>query len=323
MNQRKGFTLVELLVVIAIIGILIALLLPAVQMAREAARRMSCTNNLKQLGLALHNYHDTFGTFPSGYLANNVSTNDGWQAEDGSGFAWGSLVLPFIEESALHDSLNFEGDSRDPANLALAHNHVSGFRCPSDAGDDHFEIDISGTEYELDVANYVGIYGYGNVSMRPGNPMGKGIFYRNSSTRMRDIIDGTSNTICVGERAQTHDFVSGMDQVESHSTWYAAVPGVSRPAGMMSGGMGGMGGMMEGPGSLVLGHVGQPAMMSMPAMHHTPSTTNHIVNFSSFHPGGINFVAVDGSVHFLTEIVEYDTFKHLGERADGKVLGDH
>jgi hypothetical protein len=227
-------------------------------------------------------------------------------------------MLPFIEASSLHDSLDFSGDSRDPANLALAHNHVTAFSCPSDAGDDHFEVDVSGTAYELDVANYVGIYGYGSVSMRPGNPMGKGIFYRNSSTSMRDIIDGTSNTICVGERAQKHDFVQGMNEVDSHSTWYAAVPGVSRTAGM--GGM--MSSMMEGPGSLVLGHVGQPAMMSMPAMHHTPSTTNHIVNFSSFHPGGINFVAVDGSVHFLTETVEYDTFKNLGERADGKVLVD-
>ena len=317
MSTKRGFTLVELLVVIAIIGILIALLLPAVQQAREAARRTSCTNNLKQIALALQTYHDSFGSFPPGYLADNVTASDPASAEKGRGFAWSALILPQIEQTALHNAIDFEKDCRDPNNLALAHKHVKAFRCPSDAGEEHFEVTISSTDHEIDVANYVGIYGYGNVTMRPGNPMGKGIFYRNSQVRMRDVLDGTSNTICSGERAQQHDFVSALDPVASQSTWYAAIPGIMRPAGMV------MPTMTEGSASMVLGHVGQPAMGMMPAMHHTPSTTNHIVNFSSRHPGGINFVAVDGSVHFLTTTVEYDTFRSLGIRDDGQVLGEH
>ncbi len=309
MNKRHGFTLVELLVVIAIIGILVALLLPAVQAAREAARRMSCTNNLKQLGLSLHNYHDTFKVFPPGYLASGVTATDPASAETGRGFAWGALLLPFIEQSALHDHIDFNEDCRDTHNVHHGEEKLPGFRCPSDTGTDTFEVTSGGTTYEIATANYVGIMGYGSVTMTPGNPMGPGIFYRNSDVRMRDILDGTANTIMVGERTQRHRFVAGGLIVDAHSTWYAAIPEAVRPAGMMT--------MTEGAGSLVLGHVGQPAMMGMPAMHHTPNNTNHIVNFSSLHPGGINFVACDGSVHFLAETIDYNTFRWLGERADG------
>ncbi|HRX79336.1 MAG: DUF1559 domain-containing protein [Planctomycetaceae bacterium] len=309
MKRRHGFTLVELLVVIAIIGILVALLLPAVQAAREAARRMSCTNNLKQLGLSLHNYHDTFKVFPSGYLANNVADTAPASAETGHGFAWGALMLPFIEQTALADQIDFKLDCRDPSNLLFGAEKLPGFRCPSDTGTDTFTVTSGGTSYDLATANYVGILGYGNVTMTPGRPMGPGIFYRNSDVRMRDILDGTANTIMIGERTQRHRFVAGGPIVDAHSTWYAAIPGAVRPAGMMA--------MTEGAGSLVLGHVGQPAMMGMMAMHHTPNNTNHIVNFSSLHPGGINFVACDGSVHFLAETIDYNTFRWLGERADG------
>ena len=308
MMKRNGFTLVELLVVIAIIGILVALLLPAVQAAREAARRMSCTNNLKQLGLSLHNYHDTYKVFPPGYLANGVSETDPASAETGHGFAWGALLLPFIEQGPLHDHIDFREDCRDTHSLHHGGDKLAEYRCPTDTGTDTFVVTSGGTDYELATANYVGILGYGNVTMTPGKPMGPGIFYRNSAVRMRDILDGTSNTIMIGERTQRHRFVSGGPIVDAHSTWYAAIPGAMRPAGMMA--------MTVGAGSLVLGHVGQPAMMGMMAMHHTPNNTNHIVNFSSLHPGGINFVACDGSVRFLAETIEYDTFRWLGERAD-------
>ncbi len=319
MHKRKGFTLVELLVVIAIIGVLVALLLPAVQAAREAARRISCANKLKQIGLALHNYHDSNQVFPPGYLADGVASTAPASAETGSGFAWGALTLPYLEQKPLHDRLVFERDCRAPENLAHATEQLSVFRCPSDSGDhrETFDVSSSGNRYEVALANYVGILGYGNVTMTPGNPMGPGVYYRNSKVRFADVRDGASNTIMVGERTQRHKFMANGPTIEAASTWYAAIPGSMRHAGMP----GGMASMMEGPGSLVLGHVGQPAMGHMMQMHHTPNHTNHIVNFSSLHPGGIHFVGCDGSVHFLSEDIEFMTFRRLGQRADGDELG--
>ena len=303
----------ELLVVIAIIGVLVALLLPAVQMAREAARRMSCTNNLKQLGLALMAYHDTLGVFPPGYLASSVSEMAPAAAENGSGFAWGALLLSRIEQGGLQDSINFGADCREAANRPHAAQIIDTFRCPSDPGEAEFVVSDGTETYRLAVANYVGIYGYGSVTMMPGRPPGKGILYRNSSTRFRDITDGTTNTIMLGERTQFHKFNNITNAVEAHSTWYAAIPGVIRPAGMS----GMMASMKEAQPSLVLGHVGQPKMGMMMQMHHTPRQTNHIVHFSSQHPGGINFAACDGSVRFLSETVDYETFRRLGIRNDG------
>ncbi|MFG0295400.1 MAG: DUF1559 domain-containing protein, partial [Maioricimonas sp. JB045] len=110
-SRRRGFTLIELLVVIAIIAILVALLLPAVQQAREAARRSQCKNNLKQIGLALHNYHDTHGSFPPGYIARYVSATDPASAETGPGFAWGTMILPFLDQSPTYNQLNFSLDA--------------------------------------------------------------------------------------------------------------------------------------------------------------------------------------------------------------------
>ena len=311
-SRRRGFTLIELLVVIAIIAILVALLLPAVQQAREAARRSQCKNNLKQIGLALHNYHDTHGSFPPGYIARYVSATDPASAETGPGFAWGTMILPFLDQSPTYNQLNFSLDATDPANIDAGRQVLSVFVCPSDTAPGTFTVSDGTNDYQLASANYVGIYGYGSVTMAPGRPDPAGILYRNSRTRMRDIVDGTSNTLLVGERSWQHQFVSGQPSIDASSTWYAAIPGVMRPAGM---------GMMpdEGPGSLVLGHVGQTMMGGM-AMHHTPNSTNHIVNFSSRHEGGIQFLMADGSVHFLSENVDYNLFRWLGQRADGNVV---
>ena len=320
-QPRRGFTLIELLVVIAIIAILVALLLPAVQQAREAARRSSCKNNLKQIGVALHNYHDTFKVLPPGYIVRNISASamaSMEAAQGGPGFAWGTMILPQLEQAPLYDSMNFNLNSTDSPNIGLATTSLSVFLCPSDPAPLTFSVtDGSSNTYQLASANYVGVLGYGNVSMTPGKPAGKGVFYRNSSTKLRDLTDGTSNCMMVGERASTHNFVQGAPAVAANSTWYAAIPDVQRPAGM--------GMMTEWQGSLVLGHVGQPAMTSpmvMPAMNHTPNTTNHIVNFSSPHTGGIQFLMADGSVHFLSENIFYDTYRELGEINDGNVLGE-
>lgn len=310
-RAKRGFTLIELLVVIAIIAILISLLLPAVQQAREAARRTQCKNNLKQIGLALHNYHDVHLTFAPGYIARAINQSDPATAETGPGFAWGTLILPYLDQQNVFSQIDFNLDAIDPANLILGEQVLNQFLCPTDPSPKTFDLP-SGTT--LGASNYVGIFGYGNVSMAAGN--GNGVFYRNSSIRIGDISDGTSTTICVGERMHEHDNVPALTKVDSNSTWYAAIPGTPRPAGMA------MAMMMEQSPSLVLGHVGQDAMGMMAAMHHTPNHTNHIVNFSSNHTGGVHFLLCDGSVHFMSESIDYGTFRKLGERSDGSIVGE-
>jgi prepilin-type N-terminal cleavage/methylation domain-containing protein len=333
LTARRGFTLIELLVVIAIIAILVALLLPAVQQAREAARRSQCKNNLKQIGLALHNYHDIHGAFPPGYIARSVSATDMPSAEtapNGPGFAWGTMIMPFLDQAPLYNRFDFNSSSTQAANLTYGRTVVPTFVCPSDPAPTTFNVSNSGgTTFTLPSANYVGIFGYGSVTMHAGQPQERGLFYRNSKTQIRDVTDGTSNTIMVGERMHRANFVNVTDTAspmyqaptDSFSTWYAAPPDVLRPSGMTNM-MISMNAMManEAQGSLVLGHVGQ-SLMGM-NMHKTPNTTNHIVHFSSVHEGGLHFILADGSVHFMSENIDYNTFRNLGQISDGSVVGE-
>ena len=228
--KRRAFTLVELLVVIAIIGILIALLLPAVQAAREAARRSQCSNNLKQLGLGMHNYHDTFKSFPSGYIVGAGAS--AWTAGNQSSWGWGALILPFVEQTALADRLS-PGSFRlsDALTAGGAYDRVAelqtpiaAFRCPSDLAKEtnvggYGLPNASGAIVPSATSNYIGnntshrwhpgggrLQGYDTsqsgqwTGLTAANEP-NGIFWRESDVKMRDIVDGTSNTICVGERA--------------------------------------------------------------------------------------------------------------------------
>ncbi|QDV50925.1 DUF1559 family PulG-like putative transporter [Gimesia fumaroli] len=311
--RRRGFTLIELLVVIAIIAILIALLLPAVQQAREAARRSTCKNSLKQIGLALHNYHDVHRSYPPGYIARGVTFGQASSFETGSGFAWGTMVLPFMDQAPLYNQLNLDLDASVSPNIELGDEAIPIFRCPSDTNQGVFTVSDGSNSYMLASANYVGIYGYGSLTDDPGDPTDKGILFRNSNIKIRDITDGSSNTIVVGERSHQHQFVGASTVVEADSTWYAAIPNVTRPSGMM---------MMpvEGSASLILGHVGQGT--GMMSMQHPPNTTNHIANFSSKHEGGAHFLLGDGAVRFLSENIHYETFRYLGTISDGNVIGE-
>jgi len=301
--RQRGFTLIELLVVIAIIAILIALLLPAVQQAREAARRTQCRNNLKQIGLALHNYHDQFRLFPPGYITADVSAPQ----NANPGFAWGTMLLANLDVGPLYNHFDYNDVAADPHNLEHGQTQLTVFRCPSDPGPPLFTTTVSndGVAVTLATSNYAAMFGYGSVTANPDR--GTGIFYRNSSTRIRDITDGTSNTFAVGER----NFKLG------RTAWFAAIEGYDTNAGMS----GVMALMREGPAALVLGHVGQPAMGSMPAMNHTANNTPHIVNYGSLHEGGTFFLLCDGSVRFVSENIDFNTYRHLGERADGSILG--
>ncbi|MEZ6154028.1 MAG: DUF1559 domain-containing protein, partial [Pirellulaceae bacterium] len=212
-RSRIGFTLVELLVVIAIIGILVGLLLPAVQAAREAARRMQCTNNLKQIGLALHNYHDTHHKFPyASYLDKTFINTDLTHPSLNSQWAWSAMILPFIEQGNMYNQLNvgtntFEAAANNPVGLALLQTPLPAFICPSDAEagvnrNRPFEMKAGGglcngmslpATVEFAKSNYPGCN---------GNDDSDGIFNSggNRDIGIKDITDGTSNTIMVGER---------------------------------------------------------------------------------------------------------------------------
>ncbi|MGY8767061.1 MAG: DUF1559 domain-containing protein [Pirellulales bacterium] len=296
MKKRTGFTLVELLVVIAIIGILIALLLPAVQQAREAARRMSCTNNMKQLGLASHNYHDTFGSFPSGYIA-TTSDNKTPFAHGEPGWGWGALILPYMEQGNASNSLiHFNLPIADSANLAARQYYVPGYSCPSDNAPEIFELAAESHSHgtgtgsgptKIPTANYVGVFGTIELDTCENTPIGQickgdGVMHHNSRIRFADITDGTSHTMMVGER--TSDF--------GFSTWVGSVA--------------------EGEEAIarILG-----------VADHSPNDDHgHLDDFSSRHPGGANFLYCDGSVHFIPEVIDLINYRALATRSNGEVI---
>jgi len=206
-QRRLAFTLVELLVVIAIIGVLVALLLPAVQAAREAARRTQCSNNLKQIGLGLHNYHDVLKTFPSGFVANSSS--------DGNGWGWGAFILPYIEQKSLYDALEVSKVKVPTTATTLTKTRIDAYRCPSDVGPD-----VNTHRGNHGTSNYAGVAGASSDGGVIDGTNNNGLFFRNSRIGMHSITDGTSNTLAVGERAYNSNPWNGAVWV-GRSTGYA------------------------------------------------------------------------------------------------------
>jgi prepilin-type N-terminal cleavage/methylation domain-containing protein/prepilin-type processing-associated H-X9-DG protein len=305
-RRVRGFTLIELLVVIAIIAVLIALLLPAVQQAREAARRSQCKNNLKQLGLSLHNYHDVFNMFCPGYIdlrgAGGVADNQGH-------WAWSASLLPYIDQAPLFNTLRV-GDVRPtPALTAFPtemRSPISGFRCPSDTGpkvhdaavDPGYAIEnVAAANTGLALTNYVVANGTASVRHRKAtNPIDGGsgaigAFYRDSTTGFRDITDGSSNTILMGERA-----------------WIRA--GVRMSAGMMLAvrDSTGAGPTAEdqtdtGKNQGLLTIAGTARFPINPVLTGGPNQSQSQA-FSSLHTGGAHFLLADGSVRFISENIQ-------------------
>lgn len=331
--KRRAFTLVELLVVIAIIGILIALLLPAVQAAREAARRSQCSNNLKQLGLGMHNYHDTFKTFPSGYIA-GVGANP-WDAGNQSSWGWGSLILSFVEQAPLADRLK-PGSCRlsdaltagGPLDrVADLQTPISAFRCPSDMAKatnvgGYGLLPNTGAVYvPTATSNYMGnntshkwhsggrLQGYDTSQSGQWGGLTAanepdGLFWRASGVQMRDIVDGTSNTICVGERA-----------------WEVAGPNntaVRCNAGVVHGTH-----TSNEQLSIRTNLAGGSVAINAP-------NGDCQYGFSSAHPGGFQAVLCDGSVRFISETIDHNwatttvdsLFEYLIARNDRHPIGE-
>ena len=321
-NQRRAFTLVELLVVIAIIGILVALLLPAVQAAREAARRMQCGNNLKQLGLALHNYHDTHRSLPSGWI---ISRGGGAPANgaDYAQWGWQSFILPFIEQSALHSSVNvgtvhLQQAVAVPASLTLLQTHIGNFRCPSDVGPktNTQRQFPQGGNIPIATSNYTG--NHSSVALTPTNLERFGLFQENVGIKLGEIIDGTSNTVAVGERRWRYKATSGM----VCTARAGVVFGVRSPNVNT-----------EVCDTVSFGRPKLNYTYSDDAACGTAAQARH--GYSSMHPGGALFAFGDGSVQFISETIDADmgpdqqtinnapnsTWERLLAKADGDPVG--
>ena len=336
-KPRSGFTLIELLVVIAIIAILVALLLPAVQQAREAARRSSCKNNLKQIGLALHNYHDTHSVFPPGYVQQYFDPFGGSPLP--SHWAWQAYILSQVEEAGLSDRLNIENVTLPTAisnDLNTLSQTIDTFRCPSDsAPNSNSRSTLNDDSYapqSLATSNYVannGSHGTTTLIFQPTSTTSNGMFCRNSKVKMRDITDGTSNTIMVGERS-----------------WELNNPGGSKrqcDAGVVFGvGDDSFGASGETRAGFAIGTVSLNSRGQGLVAGVDPSTqvfggsgdatdSDHCsFGFSSPHQGGVQFLLGDGAVRFISENISHVpnavhdnvVFENLLSRNDGNVVGE-
>ena len=307
LGRKSGFTLIELLVVIAIIAVLVALILPAVQAAREAARLTQCRNNLKQIAIALHNYHDRVGMLPPGWTADPRYLTQGW--------GWAAMLLPDIEQLALSQRLRFHESLTTPECMQLHQQSIPTFVCPSDAYALSGVVIVQEPELVSDSlqsplmfhppppkffpmarSNYPAVYGSTSAADAPDS--GNGLFHRNSPVRLRDILDGTSQTLMIGERRTTErqkkDFMGSDLTYVDLTLWMGVLPWCSDPY------------------SRVIGS-GEVA----------PSTAGRsFPGFNSRHTGGVVFALADGSVRLLSNQIDAGVYRSLMTRAGGEVIGE-
>ncbi len=299
-RHRRGFTLIELLVVIAIIAVLIGLLLPAVQKVREAAARTQSLNNLKQIGLAMHNYHGANERFPPGFASRAASVNgDGL----GPGWGWGAHLLPYLEQDNLYRQIDLAKDIADPVHAQVRVQPLKVFLCPSDSPPrPTFTVVADGGSPICDVAfsNYVGMGGTFEVTGFPDT--NNGVLYRNSRTRVGDVTDGTSNTLFVIERESKRSPMT---------TWVGAVTNAVNPPLNPAF-------EDEGPPTLVLTNTGEAADGRTPN-----NSLGHVEDAGSRHSSVTCCLLCDGSVRLISNAVAPATWEALGTRAGGEVVGDY
>ncbi len=325
-NKLCGFTLIELLVVIAIIAVLIALLLPAVQQAREAARRSQCKNNLKQMGLALHNYHDNFLVFPPG--ATSCSPCSAYVTDGRSGHNFYADILPYIDQSAMYNKLNWQitgyacySSSQDANHEATTRMLIPAYICPSSTTPTLWTYSPSYPYYVQTVAQYVGISGNTNGASLNGRTYAAsgGTFFKNSKRGVRDMTDGTSNVMVVGEYSGLAKGTGGtkqavavaMDRVNT-TVWY---------------------GFYDGNPPLVASAIQDQPWNTYKTIAYAPnlywtgggsaiSTARNQQSLKSEHTGGVHILLGDGAVRFLSENIALATLQNLADIADGTATGE-
>ncbi len=349
--RKRAFTLVELLVVIAIIGILVGLLLPAVQQAREAARRMQCSNNLKQLGLALHNYESAFKLFPMG--------------GDSTSYSPQARLLPFIEQANLQQLIDFRlrpylgsgpNTVPNPALASVFPAVISTFLCPSDPGPQQYSATLAGNPYQFGAINYMMSNGSGSETFYDDRYRTDGFVFLNSRVGFRDVIDGTSNTVAMSEtiRGDGQDVTlpAGITPTFPYRKMLNGSSGIS-PSGPSTGGYTGSGagwpsGTVRNPDlqPVVAGHTDWRAggngtgrgfswVRSLTANvttngFNTPNSKIPDISFHgsgyygprSMHTGGANVVLGDGSVRFLSNSIDMHLHRAIHCIHGGEVVGE-
>ena len=295
-TSPRAFTLVELLVVIAIIGMLVALLLPAVQAAREAARKASCRNNLRQIGLGLHNFESARKELPTGYQFTLVAGGNVL------GHGWESYILPFLELKTLQDRIDFKKPVFDPVNLAARETHIPLLLCPTDVVSPTTFVEMGSEKYAMSC--YAANFGTPDLDDDQEQAKGEsgpwGPFYRNSHTRLREISDGLSNTLMVGERQNGVFRTAGAHgvHVEYETTWIGAVRDAQDPS--------------DDHGHMVLFQTG-----------HTPNHPNSDDrDVSASHSGEALFLLCDGSARSIGESIDEEVYLALGTMAGGETASE-
>jgi len=308
--KRQGFTLIELLVVIAIIAVLIGLLLPAVQKVREAAARMSCSNNLKQMGLAMHNYHDANGKFPAGIVRNqgaappSTGTYSTPETLTGRRYNWTIAIMPYIEQDNVYRLWNFtnfninRGLSGDAATLSWR--PIKTYQCPSAAwqngGVDTKSDATACPPRDWAITAYLANAGRRNY--RRADQTNDGPFVHNLARKIADITDGTSNTLFIGER-NFNDPVFNTQTGDNMDAW---------------------GWYAFGAEGDVLVSAATPINWMMPSPITQANYDLRINTFGSSHTGGCNFVSGDGSVRFVSDSLDLVTLQRLCMHQDGQVV---